>query len=115
MKGKKMNYDIFMCNGCKKNLFKKDRCTCLKYSDDEQTLIFNMFFVSASVKARAISFCIDKLIDGISEKKIFEDLRETKFDIEKRIQKEEKSQEEENIKMRRNILGEYVIKYKRTK
>ena len=98
-----------------KNPLKKDRCTCVKATDNKKTLIFNMFFASASVKAKAISFCIDKLIDGTSEKKIFEDLRETKFDIEKRIQKEEKPQEEENIKMRRNILGEYVIKYKRTR
>ncbi len=98
-----MKYDIFMCNGCKKNLLKKDRCTCAKYSDDEQTLIFHMFFVSPSIKAKAIEFCIDKVIDGTSEKEIFNELKNKEFKVKKQSQIQEKRT------LKRNILGQFII------
>lgn len=103
-----MNYDIFMCNGCKKNLFKKDRCNCVKYSDDEQTLIFNMFFVSPSIKVKAIEFCIDKVIDGLSEKEIFNELKNKEFKVKKQ------PQIQEEITFKRNILGQFIVQ-ERTK
>lgn len=102
-----MKYDIYMCNGCKKNPFKKDRCTCTKFDDNKEVLVFNIFFASPSIKAKAIQFCIDRIIDGKSEKDIFTELKNKDFKLK------EKPQNKENVVLKRNIFGEFVVKYTR--
>ena len=102
-----MKYDIYMCNGCKKNPFKKDRCTCTKSNDNKEGLVFNIFFTSPSIKAKAIQFCIDRIIDGKSEKDIFTELKNKDFKLK------EKPQNKENTVLKRNILGEFVVKHTR--
>lgn len=106
-----MKYDIYMCNGCKKNPFKKDRCTCTKSNDNKESLVFNIFFTSPSIKAKAIQFCIDRIVDGKSEKDIFTELKKTEFKIEKKDKKRNNKEITEDIVLKKNIFGEFVVKH----
>ena len=99
-----MDCDIFLCNGCKKNPFKKDRCSCLDVLNDNLT--YKIFFTSLVERSKAITFLVDSVIDNVPVKNIVENLKSEAFD--RYIKQTE--QKKETFKLNKKLTS-YVIQY----
>ncbi len=101
-----MNYDVFICSGCKKNKSKQDRCTCQKISEDNSLTVFNIYFASLAIKKQAISFLIDSVVDNKSANQIISELKVKNFCYPESKKKEI----EENFKIKKIFRTYYIEK-----